>query len=121
VGRGRVWRLVGRDNGVAVGSRAALLVAGYRIVRSRAVVGGIPGPAGGLAEDLPLPRAVRDRPWRLSSAAAIAATVAITLGAWHAERSPAEGLQRGPFAGLLVVAAFAVLGRVGGARPSGPG
>lgn len=45
-------------------------------------------------------------------------TVAITLGAWHAERSAAEGLQRGPFEGLLVVAAFAVLGRVAGARPS---
>jgi hypothetical protein len=41
----------------------------------------------------------------------------MTLGAWHAERSLAEGLERGVPEALIFVAAFALLGPRVGARP----
>jgi hypothetical protein len=85
--------------------------------RSRRVVGAVPGPAGDLSEDLPLPRAVDDRPGRLCAALALALALVMTLGAWHAERSLAEGLERGVPEALIFVAAFALLGPRVGARP----
>lgn len=41
----------------------------------------------------------------------------MTLAAWHAERSLAEGLQRGLLEALVLVAAFVALGRLVGAGP----
>jgi len=74
------------------------------------------GPAGDIFDDLPLLRPLRDRPWRLCTIVAGGVGLAMTLAEWQAERSLAEGLQRGLFEGLAAAAGFVLLGRAIGAR-----
>jgi hypothetical protein len=74
------------------------------------------GPAGDVFDDLPLLARLRDRPWRLCGLVAGGVGLAMTLAEWHAERSLAEGLQRGIFEGVAAAAGFALLGRAIGAR-----
>jgi len=103
------------------GSMTALasggLVAAWRAhARSAATVSLAQGPAGDVFDDLPPLRALREHPLRLGALAALTLGTATTLLAWHAEHSLAEGLERGGFEAVALLACFAALGRAIGAR-----
>ena len=89
------WRVA------AVGSRTVTLAA---------------GPAGDVFDDVPPLRALRGHPLRTCGAFAAASGLAIGIVEWHAERSPAEGVERGLAEAIVFVLCFVVLGRAVGAR-----
>lgn len=113
------WWL-GMTAALGVVGTAALLTAWRRLARTAAVVGGTPGPAGDLLEDLPLPGAdwLRRAPWRIGAVASLLAGLAITAVTGHAEHSLLEGLQRGMLEGIAAAVGFTLLGRTIGARPA---
>ncbi len=81
------------------------------LVRARGIVSACPGPAGDVYDDLPLPRWLRHRPWRLGAIGALAVAVVSTVGLGHAERSLSEGLQRGVLEGVAAFIGYVVLGK----------
>jgi len=74
------------------------------------------GPAGDIYDDLPPLRPLRGHALRLWSVVAGVVGIAVTLVFWHAERSLAEGLERGGFEVIALSAGYALLGRAIGAR-----
>jgi len=109
------WWL-GLVGGLAGLSLIALAAAAVNLRAANGLVVATTGPAGDIFDDLPLLRPLRDRPWQLCGLVAGGVGLAMTLAEWHAERSLAEGLQRGVFEGLAAAAGFALLGRAIGAR-----
>jgi hypothetical protein len=109
------WRLA-TAGGVAACAGIALLASARAVRRAGEIVSEHAGRAGDLFDDLPLPGStwLRAQPWRLGSAASIAIALGATLFEWHAERSLAEGLQRGVTEGVLVAVGFALFGRAVG-------
>ncbi|HEY1538737.1 MAG TPA: hypothetical protein VGF63_05010, partial [Solirubrobacteraceae bacterium] len=105
--------LVGAAAAVAT---IALLAVGARMRCAGSLVVTTAGPAGDIFDDLPPLRALRAHPWQLCATVAGGVAIAMTLVAWHAEQSLAEGLQRGIVEGLAATAGFVVLGRAIGAR-----
>jgi hypothetical protein len=107
---------VGLIGGLAGLSVLALAAAAASLRGTGELVVSTTGPAGDVFDDLPLLARLRDRPWRLCGLVAGGVGLAMTLAEWHAERSLAEGLQRGIFEGVAAAAGFALLGRAIGAR-----
>jgi hypothetical protein len=105
--------LVGGLAGLAI---VVLSAAGVRLRATGRVVVRAGGPAGDIFDDLPLLRPLRGRPWRLCAVVAGGVGLLMCLAEWHAERSLAEGLQRGAFEGIAAAVGFLVLGRAVGAR-----
>jgi len=101
---------------LAAGATAALVAARGALVRSSATVVASAGPAGDLFDDIPALRWLRGRPLALCVGGALLSGVVVTVAEWHAERSLAEGLQRGVFEALALSIGFAALGRLIGAR-----
>jgi hypothetical protein len=91
---GRWLALIGTLAGVA---GAGLLTASATLRRSGTLVAGTAGSAGDVFDDIPLIRWawLRRPPGRLGAAASLLAGLAVTLFEWRADRSVAEGLQRG--------------------------
>lgn len=109
--------LVGVSAGLAT---IALAVVAVRLRGSGSLVVTTSGPAGDIFEHLRPLRVLRGHPWRLCATAAGAVGIAMTLVTWHAERSLAEGLERGAVECLAATAGFALLGgRSGGATEGG--
>ena len=101
---------------LAVGAAVALLVTWRTIAHGGATVALASGPAGDLYDDIPPLRGLRSHPLALWALATLAVSGAVTVLAWHAEHSLAEGLQRGGFEVLALSAGFALFGRAIGAR-----
>ena len=99
--------------GLAGVAGVGLLAASSSLVRSGGIVSAAGGSAGDVFDDVPALRWswLRRRPWRLGAIASLAVGTAITLIAWHAERSLVEGLERGMLEGLAAAIGFAVFGR----------
>jgi hypothetical protein len=109
------WR-VATASGLAACAAVALLASMRAVRRAGGIVSEQAGGAGDLFDDVSLPGSswLRAQPWRLGGAASIAAALATTLFEWHAERSLAEGLQRGVTEGVVVAVGFALFGRAVG-------
>jgi hypothetical protein len=105
--------LVGTLAGLAI---VGLSAAGLRLRAAGRVVVGASGPAGDIFDDLPLLGPLRGRPWRLCAVVAGGVGLLMCVAEWHAERSLAEGLQRGVFEAVAATVGFVVLGRAVGAR-----
>lgn len=105
--------VVGGLSGLAI---VGLCAAGRRLRASARVVVEASGPAGDIFDDLTLLRPLRGQPWRLCLVVAGGVGLLMTLGVWHAERSFAEGLQRGVFEAIAAAVGFLVLGKAVGAR-----
>lgn len=75
-----------------------------------------PGAAGDVYDDLPIIgwRWVRRRPWRLGAIASLTVAAVGAVFQAHAERSLAEGLQRGIAEGFAAAVVYAALGRAVG-------
>jgi hypothetical protein len=101
---------------LAAAAIAALSFAWRGLARGSATVVLAGGGAGDLFDDITPLRRLRDHPLILWLSAALACGGAVTLLEWHAERSLAEGLQRGAFEVVAMSIGFAVLGRAIGAR-----
>ena len=113
------WWL-GTVGGLGLASGAALVWATHSLVGARALVSGTPGGAGDVFDDLPAIGFswLRRRSWRLGAAASLLVAAAMTAFEAHAERSLAEGLQRGIVEGVAAAIGFALLGRtIGVASP----
>ncbi len=94
----------------------ALLTVGARLMRSRSIFVKAAGPAGDVFDDLSVLRPLSGRPWLLCGVASLAVAGAFTIVTGLAERSIAEGIERGLFEGFAAVAGFALLGRAVGLR-----
>ena len=110
-----VWWLA-LSGGLALVAGGALVTAWRRVSLGAGTVALAGGPAGDIYDDLPPLRALRGHPWRLWAGATLSCGGAMTLFEWHAERSLAEGLQRGVAEAVLFSICFAALARAVGAR-----
>jgi hypothetical protein len=110
-----VWWL-GLAFGLSAAATAGLIAAWRLGARASATLATAAGPAGDLFDDVPALRMLRGHPVRLWAGLALASGAAITLLAWHAEHSLAEGLQRGGAEMLVFSLCFAALSRLVGAR-----
>lgn len=108
------WLLL--SGALAAAAIAALSLAWQGLARGSAPVVLAAGDAGDLFDDIAPLRRLREHPLMLWLSAALACGGAVTLFEWHAERSLAEGLQRGAFEAVALSIGFAVLGRAIGAR-----
>jgi hypothetical protein len=110
-----IWWLL-LSAGLAVTAIAALSLAWRGLARGSATVVLAGGDAGDLFDDITPLRSLRNHPLILWLSAALACGGAVTVLEWHAERSLAEGLQRGAFEVVAMSIGFAALGRAIGAR-----
>jgi hypothetical protein len=101
---------------LSAGATVALLAARRALAHSSATVVAAGGPAGDLFDDIPPLRALRGRPFALCLGGALTGAFVVTFAEWHAERSLAEGLERGAFEALVLSVGFVLLGRALGAR-----
>lgn len=109
------WWL-GLTGGLAGAAATAVLAAWRRLASTRGLVLSGGGPSGGIQQDLPLLGHLAERPWLLAALGSTGVGAAVTVAAWHAESSLAEGLQRGVFEAIAATAGFVLLGRAIGAR-----
>jgi hypothetical protein len=94
--------------GTSLIAAGALIITGAQARRVRRTVASVPGPSGGIADDVPIVGFVLERPRAAAVAATlIAGAVGTVLGA-IAERSLIEGLERGFFESLVVGVSLAV-------------
>lgn len=124
------WWL-GVQAGTALIAAGALILTGAQARRVRQTIASVPGPSGGIADDVPLVGFVLARPRAACVAAALIAGAAGTVLGAVAERSLIEGLERGFFEALVVgvglavtlslAARLAARGAQGRARPVSPG
>ena len=108
------WLLL--SGALAASALVALSLAWQGLSRGSATVVLATGDAGDLFDDVAPLRRLRDHPLILWFSAALACGGAVTLFEWHAERSLAEGLQRGAFEAVALSIGFVALGRAIGAR-----
>ncbi len=104
------------SGGLAAVALAALVAARQVLAGSRTTVVLADGPAGDIFDDIRPLRALRGHPLVLWLSAALACGGLVTIAAWHAEHSLAEGLERGLFEAVALSIGFAALGRTIGAR-----
>jgi hypothetical protein len=94
--------------GLATAAGLALIVVAVQAHRSRQTIGAVPGPSGGLVDDLPpLALAANHRRATCITAALLAGAVGAVLGG-VAERSLIEGLERGTFEAIVVAVCLAL-------------
>lgn len=109
--------------GLAATAALALIVVAVQARQSRHTVGAVPGPSGGIVDDVPPLALVAAHPHAACAATAISAGVVGTLLGGVAERSLVEGLERGTFEAIVVGACLAVTLRLAagaGARGRAP-
>ena len=116
--------------GTVLIAAGALIVTGAHARRVRRTVASVPGPSGGIADDVPLVGFVLDRPGAVAIAATVIAGAVGTVLGTIAERSLIEGLERGLFEALVVGVGLAATlslaprlaarGAQGRARPVSP-
>ena len=87
--------------GLAAAAAWALAMVAVQARQSRHTVGTVPGPSGGIVDDVPL-ALVAAHSRAACLAAAISAGVAGTVLGGVAERSLIEGLERGTFEAIVV-------------------
>jgi hypothetical protein len=108
--------------GLAALAGGALMSASARLVAAGRPRSTVEGHTGDVFDDLARLRwpRLRGHPWMLGAGVSVAAALAFGLFQALAERSLAEGLQRGTFEGLIAAAGFALLGRaIGVVGPRG--
>jgi hypothetical protein len=107
--------------GLAAVAAAGLVVAWRVVSHAGTVLSTAAGPPGDVFDDLPVIgwTWLRRRTWLLGAGASLLVAAAMTAGTGHAEKSLAEGLQRGVAEGVAAALGFLVLGRAIGvnARP----
>jgi hypothetical protein len=101
--------------GLAAAAALALTAVAIQARHSRQTVGAVPGPSGGIVDDVPPLALVAAHPRAACVAAALVAGAAGTVLGGIAERSLIEGLERGTFEGLVVGVCLAVTLRLSGA------
>lgn len=110
--------------GSAAVAGAALVSAMGSLRAAAAIVSQQPGQAGDVYDDVPVPGRwwLRRHPWLLGVAGSAGLAMVAAVEQAHAERSLAEGLQRGTVEGLIALIGFALLGGAIGlfARRSDP-
>jgi hypothetical protein len=107
--------------GLATAAGLALIVVALQARRSRQTIGAVPGPSGGLVDDLPpLALAANHRRATCITAALLAGAVGTVLGG-VAERSLIEGLERGTFEAIVVAVCLALALRFSKAGVAGRG
>jgi hypothetical protein len=94
--------------GLAAAAAWALAMVAVQARQSRRTVGAVPGPSGGIVDDVPPLALVVAHPRAVCAAAAISAGVAGTVLGGVAERSLIEGLERGTFEAIVVGVCLAV-------------
>jgi len=104
------------SGGLAGAALVALFAARQTLDQGARTVVFASGPPGDLFDDIPPLRRLRAHPLVLCLSAALTSGTVVTLAEWHAERSLAEGLQRGIFEAVALSVGFALLGRAIGAR-----
>jgi hypothetical protein len=109
-----VWWLV-LAGALALAAATALAASWRAVTIGAGTVSLATGPPGDVYDDLPPLRRLRGHPLRLWAAVGLLSGVAMTLFEWHAERSLAEGLQRGIAEALAFTICFVALGRAIGA------
>jgi hypothetical protein len=98
--------------GLATAAGLALIVVAAQGHRSRQTIGGVPGPSGGIVDDLPpLALVARHRRAACITAAVLAGVAGTVLGG-VAERSLIEGLERGTFEAIVVAVCLALALRI---------
>jgi hypothetical protein len=102
--------------GLAAAAGLALIVVGVQARSSRQTRGAVPGPSGGIVDDVPPLALVAEHPRRACVAMAVAAGIAGTLLGGFAERSLIEGLERGTFEAIFVGGCLAVTLRLSAGR-----
>jgi hypothetical protein len=109
--------------GLAAAAALALTAAAVRARRNRHTVGAVPGPSGGIVDDVPPLALVAAHPRAACGVAVVLAGAAGTVLGGVAERSLLEGLERGTFEALVVGVCLAVALRfspAGAARDRAP-
>lgn len=99
---------VALQTGLAAGAATALTWVAVQARRSRQTVAAVPGPSGGIVDDLPPMALIAAHPRSACVAAALLAGAAGTVLGGVAERSLIEGLERGTFEALVVGVCLAV-------------
>jgi hypothetical protein len=94
--------------GLAAAASWALAMVAVQARQSRQTVGAVPGPSGGIVDDVPPLALVAAHPRAACLAAAISAGAAGTVLGAVAERSLIEGLERGTFEAIFVGVCLAV-------------
>jgi hypothetical protein len=94
---------------LAVAAALCLFAASARARPRRRIAAGVPGPAGGLAVDLPPLALVSAHPIAAGAVATALGMAAVTVLGAHAEHSLIEGIERGGFEGLVVGGGSALL------------
>ena len=94
--------------GLAATAALALIVVAVQARQSRHTVGAVPGPSGGIVDDVPPLALVAAHPHAAGAATAISAGVVGTVLGGVAERSLVEGLERGTFEAIVVGVCLAV-------------
>ena len=94
--------------GLAATAALALIVVAVQARQSRHTVGAVPGPSGGIVDDVPPLALVAAHPRAAGAATAISAGVVGTVLGGVGERSLVEGLERGTFEAIVVGVCLAV-------------
>ena len=94
--------------GLAAAAGLALIVVAIQARSSRQTRGAVPGPSGGIVDDVPPLALVAAHPRAACAATAVAAGIAGTVLGGVAERSLIEGLERGTFEAIVVGVCLAV-------------
>ncbi|HET7047166.1 MAG TPA: hypothetical protein VFI54_02765 [Solirubrobacteraceae bacterium] len=98
--------------GLAVAAALALTMVAVQARRARHTIGAVPGPSGGIVDDVPPLALVVANPRAACVAAVLlAGTAGAVLGS-VAERSAIEGLERGTFEAIVVGVCLAVTLRI---------
>jgi hypothetical protein len=109
--------------GLATAAALALTLVAVRAQNSRRTIGAVPGPSGGIVDDVPPLAHVATHPRAACIAAVLLAGTAGTVLGGVAERSVIEGLERGTFEAIVVGVCLAVtlrLAAAGAARGRAP-
>ena len=98
--------------GLAVLATVALTAVAVQARSSRHTVGAVPGPSGGIVDDVPPLALVAAHPRGACAAAALLAAAAGAVLGGIAEHSLIEGLERGAFEGIVVGVCLALAVRL---------
>jgi hypothetical protein len=101
--------------GLAAAAALALTVVAAQARGGRHTVGAVPGPSGGIVDDVPPLAHIATHPRAACAAAVLLAGTAGTVLGAVAERSLIEGLERGTFEAIVVAVCLAVTLRLSAA------
>jgi hypothetical protein len=102
--------------GLAAAATLALIVVGSQCRQCRQTIGSVPGPSGGIVDDVPPLALLAGRVGAACMAAVVLTGAAGAVLAGIAERSVVEGLERGAFEAIVVGLCLAVTFRFSAGR-----